>query len=223
VAGAAEPSRAAAPSRDGAPEVGAQGGGGRIVFLGPPNSGKGTQAKIVAGRLGEQAISTGEMLSEAVEEGSPLGRQVAEILDAGELVDDATMARVVGERLARRDTARGFLLDGYPRTLAQAETLERVLDERGEGLDVALLIDAPEDELVARALGRGRPDDREEVLRERLRVYRERTAPLVGYYEERGLLRRVDGDHPVEEVTSRIFAELRVPKKAIPKNAMARG
>jgi adenylate kinase len=128
------------------------------------------------------------------------------------------MARVVGERLSRRDTARGFLLDGYPRTLAQAETLERVLDERGEGLDVALLIDAPEDELVARALGRGRQDDREEVLRERLRVYRERTAPLVGYYEERGLLRRVDGDHPVEEVTSRIFAEL-----GVPKNAMARG
>ena len=200
-----------------------RGDGARIVFLGPPNSGKGTQAKIVGERLGVPAISTGDMLREAVDEGSELGRQVRSILAAGELVDDETMARVVRERLARRDTGRGFLLDGYPRTLAQAETLERILGERGESLDVALLIDAPEDELVERALGRGRQDDREEVMRERLRVYRERTAPLVGYYEERGLLRRVDGDHPVEEVTSRIFAELRVPNNAIPKNAMARG
>jgi adenylate kinase len=197
---------------------GASGEGLRIVFLGPPNSGKGTQAKIVAEHLGAPTISTGEMLREAVDEGSPLGRQVAAILAAGELVDDETMARVVRERLARRDTGRGFLLDGYPRTMAQAATLESILDERGERLDVALLIDAPEDELVARALGRGREDDREEVLRERLRVYRERTAPLVGYYEERGLLRRVDGDHPVEEVTSRIFATL-----GVPKNVMARG
>lgn len=196
--------------------------GARIVFLGPPNSGKGTQAKIVGERLGVPPISTGAMLREAVDEGSELGRQVRSILAAGELVDDETMARVVRERLARRDTGRGFLLDGYPRTLAQAETLERILGERGEKLDVALLIDAPEDELVERALGRGRQDDREEVMRERLRVYRERTAPLVGYYEERGLLRHVDGDHPVEEVTSRIFAELRVPNNAIPKNAMAR-
>jgi adenylate kinase len=207
VAGAAEPSLQVAGA-DGA----------RVVFLGPPNSGKGTQAKIVGERLGVPAISTGDMLREAVAEGSPLGRQVAATLAAGELVDDETMARVVRERLARRDTGRGFLLDGYPRTLAQAETLERILAERGEGLDLALLIDAPEDELVERALGRGRQDDREEVMRERLRVYRERTAPLVGYYEERGLLRRVDGDHPVEEVTSRIFAEL-----GVPKNAMARG
>lgn len=195
-----------------------RGDGARVVFLGPPNSGKGTQAKIVGERLGVPAVSTGEMLREAVDEGSDLGRQVRATLAAGELVDDETMARLVRERLARRDTGRGFVLDGYPRTLAQAATLERVLDERGESLDVALLIDAPEDELVQRALGRGRQDDREEVMRERLRVYRERTEPLVGYYEERGLLRRVDGDHPVEEVTSRIFAEL-----GVPKNAMARG
>jgi adenylate kinase len=213
VAAAAEPSVHGAARGEGTPPDGA-----RVVFLGPPNSGKGTQAKIVGERLGVPAISTGEMLREAVDEGSPLGRQVAATLAAGELVDDETMARVVRERLARRDTGRGFVLDGYPRTLAQAETLERILGERGESLGVALLIDAPEDELVARALGRGRQDDREEVMRERLRVYRERTAPLIGYYEERGLLRRVDGDHPVEEVTSRIFAEL-----GVPNNVMARG
>lgn len=184
--------------------------GKRIVLLGPPNSGKGTQARIVGGRLGVPAISTGDMLREAVAEGSELGRQVAAILASGELVDDETMAQVVRERLGRGDTGRGFLLDGYPRTMPQVETLERILGERGEELDAALLIDAPEDELVARALGRGRQDDREEVLRERLRVYRERTAPLIGYYRERGLLRRVDGDRPVAEVTSRIFAELGV-------------
>ena len=188
------------------------GPGMRIVFLGPPGSGKGTQAKIVGERLGVPPISTGDMLRGAVDEGSELGRQVEEILAAGELVDDETMARVVRERLGRPDTARGFLLDGYPRTMAQVETLDRILEERGERLDAALLIDVPEDELVARAHGRGREDDREEVLRERLRVYRERTAPLIGYYGERGLLRRVDGDRPVPEVTSRIFAELGVPK-----------
>jgi adenylate kinase len=193
------------------------GDGARVVFLGPPNSGKGTQAKIVGERLRVPAISTGDMLREAVADGSELGRRVAEILAAGELVDDETMARVVRERLARADTGRGFILDGYPRTLAQAETLGRILGERGEKLDVALLIDAPEDELVARALGRGRQDDREEVLRERLRLYREKTAPLVGYYEERGLLARVEGDHPVEAVTVQVLSEL-----GVPKNVMAR-
>jgi adenylate kinase len=188
-----------------------------VVFIGPPSSGKGTQARIVGERLRVPAISTGDMLREAVADGSELGRRVAAILAAGELVDDETMARVVRERLARADTGRGFILDGYPRTLAQAETLGRILGERGEKLDAALLIDAPEDELVARALGRGRQDDREEVLRERLRLYREKTAPLVGYYEERGVLARVDGDHPVEEVTVRVLSEL-----GVPKNAMAR-
>lgn len=193
------------------------GDGARVVFLGPPSSGKGTQAKIVGERLAVPAISTGDMLREAVAEGSELGRLVAAVLEAGELVDDETMARVVRERLARPDTGRGFILDGYPRTMAQAETLERILGERGEKLDAALLIDVPEDELIARALGRGRQDDREEVLRERLRLYREKTAPLVGYYEERGLLARVDGDRPVEEVTVQVLSEL-----GVPKNAMAR-
>lgn len=187
----------------------------RVVFLGPPNSGKGTQAKVVAERLGVPAISTGDMLREAIARGSELGRRVAAVLDAGELVDDDTMAGVVRERLARPDAASGFVLDGYPRTLAQGETLAAILAERGEGLDQALLIEAPEDELVARALGRGRRDDREEVLRERLRQYREKTAPLVGYYRERSLLSEVDGDRSIEEVTSQILAELGVPKSVV--------
>ena len=191
------------------------GRGVRAVLLGPPNSGKGTQARAIARRLGIPAISTGDMLRDAVAAGTELGRRVGEVLAAGELVDDGTMARVVRERLARPDTAAGFLLDGYPRTESQAETLTEILAERGEELSAAISIDVPEAILVARARGRGREDDREEVMRERLRVYREKTAPLVGYYEKRDQLRVVDGDRPVEEVTSQIFVELGVPESEV--------
>jgi len=181
-------------------------GGGRLVLLGPPNSGKGTQAAALSQELGVPAISTGEMLRQAVAAGSELGRRVDSIMKAGELVDDATMAEVVRERLGRPDAARGFLLDGYPRTLPQAETLRGILVHRSESLDAALSIEVPEARLVERALGRGRADDREEVLRERLRVYREKTEPLIEYYEGLGLLRRVDGDQPIEEVTSSLLS-----------------
>lgn len=184
----------------------------RIVFLGPPNSGKGTQAAILAERLGIPAISTGQMLRDAVAAGSDLGRRVEGVMAAGELVDDDLMADVVRDRLARRDAAAGFLLDGYPRTAAQAATLQEILDADGAArdhaaaLDHVVLIDAPEDVLVARALGRGREDDREEIVRERLRVYREKTAPLNEFYERKGLLCRINGDHSVEDV-SRAVAE----------------
>jgi len=186
----------------------------RLILLGPPNSGKGTQAKAIAERHGIPAISTGEMLRQAVAEGSELGRRVESILEAGELVDDATMADLVRDRLGRADTVGGFLLDGYPRTPGQAETLNQILAEREEELTAVLLIEAPEEELIERALGRGRADDTEEVLRERLRVYREQTAPLVGYYDRLGLLSRIDGNRPIEEVTSHIFAALGVETAA---------
>lgn len=188
--------------------------GMRLVLLGPPNSGKGTQAKAIAEQLGIPAISTGEMLRQAVKEGSELGRRVESILEAGELVDDETMADLVRARLGRADTVGGFLLDGYPRTPGQAETLNSILAEREEELTAVLLIEAPEEELIERALGRGRADDTEEVLRERLRVYREQTAPLVGYYDRLGLLSRIDGNRPIEEVTSHIFAALGVETAA---------
>ena len=178
------------------------------MLLGPPNSGKGTQSKVLGERLGVPPISTGEMLREAVAEGSELGRRVADIMKSGELVDDATMAEVVRERLAKPDAQAGFILDGYPRTLPQAETLAGILGESGRGLDAAVLVQVPEEALVRRALGRGRADDREEVLRERLRVYGEKTAPLIGYYRGLGLLREVEGDLPIGEVTSRIVAVL---------------
>jgi adenylate kinase len=178
--------------------------GARIVLLGPPGAGKGTQGQVLCQRLGVPAISTGDMLREAVADGSELGNKVQGIMASGALVDDATMADVVRDRLAKPDAARGYLLDGYPRTLPQAETLAGILRDAGQELDAVLLVDVPEDELVRRALLRGRADDREEVIRERLRVYREKTAPLIGYYRERGLLREIDGNRPIEEVTAQM-------------------
>lgn len=185
---------------------GRDGGAGRkLVFLGPPGSGKGTQAQILAQELGVPAISTGEMLRGAVAAGTELGSKVEGIMNSGALVDDDTMAEVVRERLARDDAREGFLLDGYPRTLPQAETLAGILADSGGHLDAVVLLDAPEQELVDRALARKRADDKEEVVRERLRVYRQKTEPLVGYYEARGLLRRVDGLGTVEAVSARLL------------------
>ena len=122
--------------------------------------------------------------------------------------DDDTMAEVVRERLARPDAARGYLLDGYPRTRAQAETLDRLLAGRGRTLDAVVSLEVPEATLLARARGRGRDDDRDEVMRERLRVYREQTAPLIEHYRASGLVREVDGDRPVEAVTEAVAAGL---------------
>lgn len=181
---------------------GVDGHAARVVLLGPPGAGKGTQAQVLGRRLGVPAISTGDMLREAVADGSELGRKVKEIMTSGALVDDATMAEVVRGRLAKPDACAGFLLDGYPRTLPQAETLAGILRGEGCGLDAVLLVDVPEEELVRRTLARGRADDKEGVIRERLRVYREKTAPLIGYYRERGLLREIDGNLPIQEVTA---------------------
>ena len=180
----------------------------RIVFLGPPNSGKGTQAKVLAGRLGIPAISTGEMLRAAVEAGSELGSRVKGVMARGELVSDELMAEVVTDRLAQEDAREGFLLDGYPRTGAQVETLRNILDRAGVVLDDVVLIDAPEEVLLERALSRGREDDKEHVARERLEVYRKDTEPLVEHYESHGLLRRIDGDQTIDEVGQAILAAL---------------
>jgi len=182
----------------------------RLVLLGPRGSGKGTQAEILAKELGVPAISTGEMLRRAVATGSELGRRVTSMMSSGVLVDDATMAEVVRERLAREDAGVGYLLDGYPRTLAQAGTLGRILDESDKSLDAVVLIDVPEDELVRRTLARQREDDTEEVVRRRLEIYGEKTAPLIEYYERLGLLCRVDGDRSIAEVGAGIREALEV-------------
>ena len=176
----------------------------RIVLLGPPGSGKGTQAEILAKSLGVPAISTGEMLRDAVAAASPLGLKVNEIMAAGELVDDETMAEVIRERMNGNDAQKGFVLDGYPRTLAQAATLKEILDRSGRRLDAVVQIEVPESELVSRALGRKRADDSEEVILQRLEVYHRQTEPLVAFYRERSLLRDVDGHQSIEEVSASI-------------------
>jgi adenylate kinase len=180
----------------------------KVVLLGPPGAGKGTQAQLLSARLGVPAISTGDMLREAVAAGSGLGRRVEGIMAAGKLVDDELMAEVVRDRLQKPDARLGYLLDGYPRTLPQAKTLEGILADAGQELDAVIMVDVPVDELVRRSLLRGRVDDTEEVIRERQRVYREKTEPLIGYYRERGLLREIDGHRSVDEVTAHVFAAL---------------
>lgn len=181
--------------------------GVRLVLLGPPNSGKGTQARALAERLDIPAISTGDMLRSAVAAGTEIGRRTESIMAAGRLVDDDTMAGVVRERLRAGDAASGYLLDGYPRTLPQADHLDEILAERGEELDAVFLLEVPDETLYERARGRGRDDDRREVLAERLAVYRADTAPLAERYRRRGLLEAVDGDRPVDEVTREIVAK----------------
>ncbi len=179
----------------------------RIVLLGAPGCGKGTQAERLQASLGVPAISTGEMLRAAVAGGTELGTRVEGVMASGALVDDDLMADVVRDRLGQPDADRGFLLDGYPRTEPQAETLGEILD--GADLDHVVMIDVPDDILVERIVQRGRgADDREEVVRERLKVYRLHTEPLVAHYGARGLLRRVDGNRPIDQVTSAIQGAL---------------
>lgn len=180
----------------------------RLVMLGAPGSGKGTQATILAEALGIPSISTGEMLREAVAAGTELGQTVESIMASGKLVDDETMAAVVEDRLATADALEGFILDGYPRTLGQADTLAEILERRGWSLDSVVYIEVPETELVVRALARKRADDKEEVIRQRLEVYRQQTQPLIDHYRAAALLREIDGHQTIEGVAKSIVDAL---------------
>ncbi len=179
----------------------------RLVILGRQGSGKGTQAARLVGNYGPVHVSTGDMLRAAMAAGTELGRQARALVDAGELVGDDVVNGIVAERLAEADVAeRGFLLDGYPRTPDQAAALESFLAEAGTPLDGALNLDVPVDEVTARMMARGRADDTEEGIRRRLALYESETAPLLAWFDERGLLDVVDGLGDEESVFARLSA-----------------
>jgi len=184
----------------------------RVVLLGPPGAGKGTQAALICQKLSIPHISTGNILREQVASGSPLGLRVKSVLDSGELVSDELIMEVVAARLQEPDCANGFLLDGVPRTVVQAEILSEMLAKHGQSLNGVIQISVPEDVLLERIKQRGgessRSDDTAEVAARRLEVYRAQTAPVATYYQGMGALREVDGVGVVDEVLGRILAVL---------------
>jgi adenylate kinase len=177
----------------------------RILLIGPPGSGKGTQAHRLSGELHIPEISTGDMFRSHLANGSPLGREIREFLDAGNLVPDKLTTAMLRERLQERDARNGFLLDGYPRTVSQMDDLDGILDAAGTSLDAVVEITAHDDEIVRRLLLRsgaeGRSDDTEDVIRHRLELYRQETEPVIERYGRRALLVSVDGTADVDAVT----------------------
>jgi adenylate kinase len=184
----------------------------RLIILGPPGAGKGTQAARIADRLGIPAISTGDIFRANVSQGTPLGQEAQRYMDAGEYVPDEVTNKMVRNRIDEPDAAPGFLLDGYPRTLAQVEELDGMIKFTGHALDAVVCLTADDDVLVSRLLQRaqleGRADDTEDVIRRRQEVYADQTAPLIDVYRDRGLLVEVDGLGEVDDVTQRIFEAL---------------
>lgn len=178
----------------------------RLVLLGPPGAGKGTQAALLSEKLGIPHISTGDLFRANIGEGTPLGLEAKQYIDAGKLVPTDVTARMVKSRLAEDDAAEGFLLDGFPRTVEQAEILQDLLEENGQHLDGVLNFRISEDVVVERMLARGRADDTEETIRTRLSVYRDETAPLIDHYGDRII--DVDAEGSVEEINARALAAL---------------
>ncbi|MCU4138741.1 MAG: Adenylate kinase or related kinase [Thermodesulfobacteria bacterium] len=207
-----------------------------IIFLGPPGAGKGTQAKVLVEKYGIPQISTGDMLREHVAKGTELGLKAKEYMEKGQLVPDEIILSMVKERLSQDDAQKGFILDGFPRTVAQAEALDKLLEEMGKKIEYVLALIVPDEELVTRLTGRRtckncgmmyhikfkppkvegkcdacggelyqRPDDNEETVRNRLKVYHEQTAPLIEYYRKKGVLFEVDGNKSIEEITQQLI------------------
>lgn len=182
----------------------------KLILLGPPGAGKGTQAKVLVDAYSIPQLSTGDILRGAIAAGTKLGLAAKAIMDRGDLVSDDVVNAIVAERISEPDCANGFILDGFPRTIAQAEELKNILSEKGISLDAVVEIKADEETLVQRIInrakesGEARSDDNEEVIRKRLTVYGELTEPLVDYYKQEGLLKSVDGMQPVDVVTASI-------------------
>jgi adenylate kinase len=184
----------------------------RLILLGPPGAGKGTQAKVLVESYGIPQLSTGDILRSAIQNRTPLGLAAKEVMDRGDLVSNDIVNGIVSDRLDADDCKAGFILDGFPRTIGQAEALDGMLADKGMELDAVIEMTADADVLVARVINRAkesnRPDDNPEVIRKRLEVYKNDTAPLVDYYRKRGLVKTVDGMEPVEQVTAAIKAAI---------------
>ncbi|MFB9067813.1 adenylate kinase [Pseudofulvimonas gallinarii] len=184
----------------------------RIVLFGPPGSGKGTQAATLKDRLAVPHISTGDLLRAAVKAGTPLGQKVKSVMEAGQLVSDDLVLDLLEDRVAQDDARAGFILDGYPRNLAQANALDAMLERIGQPLDMALLLEVPHELIVERLAGRaaaeGRKDDDPETVRARLKVYAEQTAPVADFYRQRRQLSEVDGTGTVDEVQARLMGAI---------------
>jgi adenylate kinase len=187
----------------------------RLILLGPPGAGKGTQAQRLVEKHGIVQLSTGDMLRAAAAAGTPVGKRAKTIMDRGDLVPDDVMIEIIAERIDRPDTARGFILDGFPRTVDQAQALDRLLEDRGLRLDRIIEIVVDHDILRDRILGRAketggsRADDTAETVSKRLAVYREQTAPVADHYRKRGVLKQIDGMGSVSEVAARIDENLK--------------
>jgi adenylate kinase len=177
----------------------------RLIFLGAPGAGKGTQAQILAESLGIPHISTGDILRAEVKDQTELGLQAKSYMNKGELVPDSLILDMIRGRLAQADASTGWILDGFPRNATQAEFLDRLLIEIGQNYNFAINLNVPQERLVERLLNRAtiqnRPDDTEAVIRRRLVIYDEQTAPLIDYYQQKGVFREVDGDRELAEVT----------------------
>ena len=190
----------------------------RLILLGPPGAGKGTQAQRLVEKHGIPQLSTGDMLRAAVQAGTEVGKRAKAVMDAGELVSDAIVNAIVAERIDQADCANGFILDGYPRTLVQADAVESMLADRGQALDVVIELVVDDKALVGRIVKRAddakaagqpvRKDDNPVVFEERLREYYKKTSPLIGYYYAKGKLKGVDGMAEVDAVTQQIEAVL---------------
>ncbi len=176
-----------------------------LILLGPPGAGKGTQAKRLEEKFGVKQLSTGDMLRAAVASGSDIGKEAKAVMDAGQLVSDDIIVRMISERVEEPDCAKGFILDGFPRNVAQADALDQMLAQKGLKIDHVIEFRVDEERMIDRILKRaaeeGRSDDNEDTLRKRMDVYRQQTAPIIPYYQGKGALKTVDGMKPMDDVT----------------------